>query len=108
MESYYVKTDLSAALLESDGIAADKIRKSLVLTEGQDIDAETHRPKISFKKIQSQEEKSEAGYLYEVTIQPVSSSVPLKKTTSLKLRQKEGSLWKVTQFIDIDTETTPQ
>ena len=104
MDSYYVRTNLRKALEECDGYALGKVEKSLQLTEGQRIDDSTHRPKITYRLLESRMEGTEANYLYQVLIEP-EKMVPIRKKTLLKMREREGGRWKVTQFSDYEMES---
>lgn len=98
MESYYVDADLKEALTLADGLAREKVTSSLALREGQAIDASTHHPSISMKKMSSQVSVDEAEFIYEITIKP-SKMEPMRKKARITVRQRDG-VWKVTQFTD--------
>lgn len=103
MDRYYVATDLKGALDLTDGLAREKVQGSLQLTEGQAMDASTHHPKIEYKLLDGTVNGPEASYLYLVTIRP-SKMEPIQKKTLLRVRQREGGDWKVTQFSDHDSK----
>lgn len=99
MEHYYVKADLKSVVEVSDGYALERVRESLRLTEGQGIDRTTHRPKISYRLVNSSQDGLQATYLFEVLIEPEKVKAITRKTR-LKLREREAGKWKVTQFSD--------
>lgn len=101
MDHYYVATDLNAAQKDADGLALERVKTSLQLTEGQKIDAQTNRPKIRYVLISSEVDGSEANYSFNLTIEPKEVS-SIQKKTVLKLRERQAGGWKVTQFSDQD------
>lgn len=103
MDHYYVQTNLKLALEDTDGFARQKVSGSLQLTEGQAVDESTRRPAISYRLVESRVDGPEADYLYELQIQP-SGLEAIRKKTRLKVREREGGEWKVTQFSDYDHE----
>lgn len=103
MQHYYVDTDLRQALSDADGYAREKIHGSVKLTEGQTIDASAHRPKISVSLLESTVEGPEASYLFQVEVRPEKMNA-IRKKTLLKVREREGGAWKVTQFVDFEME----
>lgn len=100
MNAYYASADLQKAEQLSSGLALEKIQSSLQLREGQAIDASTHHPRVSFKKIEGQVNGDEALYLFLVTVSPPDFQ-KIKKQSRLRIRLQEG-VWKVTQFSDQD------
>ncbi len=101
VEAYYVETNLKAAEQWSDGLAREKIRQGLELTQGQAITRSTHRPDITTTLLTGSVSGSEAEYLFRVEIRPPEVS-PMVKKTRIKVRERDG-LWKVTQFSDFES-----
>lgn len=99
MQQYYVQTDLKKAQESADGLALDKIKNSILLTQGMTVDASAFHPMISFKLLESKIDGSESDFIYKVTIKPKEVALILKKTR-LKVRKRENGIWKVTQFTD--------
>ncbi len=99
MQQYYVQTDLKKAEDDADGLALDKIKSSILLTQGMTVDASVFHPTISFKLLDSKTDEKESDFIYKVTIKPKEVARILKKTR-LKVRERENGVWKVTQFTD--------
>ena len=85
MEAYYVTADLKTAESIADGVALEKIRNSLALREGQEIDASTRRPSISYELLEGNADSGSAEYLYRLTIEPPGFS-RISKKSRLRLR----------------------
>ena len=105
MESYYVTADLKGAERLADGLALERVRSSLSLTEGQSIDESTRQPRVTWKLLEGGEKDQEAEYFYRVVIE-LRDFPKITKRSRIKLRERplqgaEGG-WKVTQFSDQD------
>ena len=105
MEAYYVRTDLVAASQLADSLAQEKVKSSESLRNGLIPDRNAHQPRVSWKLLESQQQdEGSATYLYRVDFKPDQAAAVHKKAL-LRIRQREGGSWKVTQFTDFDTGT---
>ena len=66
MDLYYVRADLLAALESTDGVAREKLKKGIELTEGRAMTEAAHHPKIRVTLLESHQEKDESDYLFQV------------------------------------------
>jgi len=108
MDAYYVQADLKQAATYADSLALEKVTTDAQLRDGQAIDASTHHPRISFKLIEEKVEGPSASYFYLLSFKP-ESGIKTEKKALLRVRERDGGVWKVTQFTDFDAgQETPK
>ncbi len=106
MDAYYVKADLQGAQRYCDGVALEKVQADAQLRDGLTIDKSAHHPRVTFKPLDAetaQVSSDEAIFFYKVVVKPEMAS-EIEKKTRVKVRQREGNVWKVTQFSDVDLQ----
>ncbi|QQR80689.1 MAG: hypothetical protein IPJ69_00520 [Deltaproteobacteria bacterium] len=115
MDAYYVQVDPRAALPFTDRLAFEKVKQSVDLTQtisqeqpGMNQQA---KAKISYKLLPNESNDQEGLFVFEVKIHPEKSSEMTRKTmvrVRLSENPQEKDMWKVTQFMDQDTTSSPK
>ncbi len=100
IEAYYTAIDLKAAEPLCTSLALDKLRKEIVLTRGQEIDASTRRPIVHYKLVAQRGAEDHITFLFLATID-VPQGGSFKKNWMITAR-KEGADWKISNFSEYD------
>ncbi len=101
LDAHYVTINLPLAKTYTTGLALSRIEDEIRLTEGQQIDAGTRKPRVNYRLLEEKQrgEKS-ASFLYEATFSVDGAGQFIKKVL-LTLRQSpEG--WHVTNYSEFD------
>jgi len=101
LDAHYVMINLPLAKTYAAGLALKRVEDEIRLTEGQQIDANTRKPRVYYRLLEekSRREKS-ASFLYEATFSVDGAGQFIKKVL-LTLRQgAEG--WRVTNYSEFD------
>ncbi len=98
--AHYVAIDLKAAEPLCTGLALDKIRQEVQLTEGQQIDDTTRKPVVHYKLKAQRDAADHVEYLFRATID-VPDGGTFEKNWMVTAR-REGGVWKVSNFNEYD------
>ncbi len=100
LDAHYVNIDLQASRLLVSGLALRKIDDEIALVEGLEPVAQSAKPRIGYRLMQTREGDGEVTYLYELTIAP-SGSEPFGKEVIVTARSEHGQ-WKVSNYSEAD------
>ncbi len=101
IEAHYIAINLKTAGPLCTGLALDKLRKEMALTEGYAIDAGTRKPVIHYKlKAERDGPGDHVTFLFVATID-VPEGGSFAKNWMITAR-KEGGSWKVSNFSEYD------
>lgn len=100
LDAHYVDIDLEAARPLCAGLALDKLDKEVALTRDAAIDAETRKPRITYRIEESRDDADRAQYAYVLEIHPDGADV-FRKLVLLSLR-KEADGWRVSNYTESD------
>ena len=100
LDQYYVKIDIPKAKQYTIGLALEKLNEESRLTAGQNIDASTQKPKISYQLLEKRETANRASFLYQGTIRSDDGTSFTRKW--LVAARKEGNQWRVSNFSESD------
>jgi len=100
LDAHYVDIDLEAARPLCAGLALDKLDKEVALTRDAAIDAETRKPRITYRIEESRDDADRAQYAYVLEIHPDGADV-FRKLILLSLR-KEADGWRVSNYTESD------
>jgi hypothetical protein len=100
LDAHYVNIDLEAARPLCVGLALDKLEKEVALTRDAAIDAETRKPRITYRIEESRDDADRAQYAYVLEIHPDGADV-FRKLVLLSLRQ-EADGWRVSNYTESD------
>ncbi len=96
----YVAIDLKATQNLCTGLALDKIRNEILLTEGQKIDDSTRKPVVHYKLKAERGGTDRVEYLFRATID-VPDGGSFQKNWMITAR-KDGATWRVSNFDEYD------
>lgn len=100
LDAHYVDIDLEAARPLCVGLALDKLEKEVVLTRDAAIDAETRKPRITYRIEEARDGADRAQYGYILEIHPDGADI-FRKLVLLSLRQ-EADGWRVSNYTESD------
>jgi hypothetical protein len=100
LDAHYVDIDLEAARPLCVGLALDKLDKEVELTRDAKIDAETRKPRITYRIEESRDGADRAQYAYVLEIHPEGSDI-FRKLVVLTLRNDSGA-WRVSNYTESD------
>ena len=100
LDNHYVHIDLAAARPFCIGLALDKIDKEVALTRDAEIDAETRKPRVTYRMEESHDDADRAQYAYLLEIHPDGADT-FRKLIVLTLR-KEADGWRVSNYTESD------
>lgn len=100
LDAHYVHIDLEAARPHCVGLALDKLDKEVALTRDAEIDAETRKPRVTYRIEESNDATDRAQYAYVLEIHPEGADV-FRKLVVLTLR-KEPEGWRVSNYAESD------
>jgi hypothetical protein len=100
IEAHYIAIDLKAAEPLCTGLALDKLRKEMALTQGQAIDATTRKPLVHYKLKGERDGIDHVSFLFRATID-VPDGGSFEKNWMITAR-KDGTGWKVSNFTEYD------
>jgi hypothetical protein len=100
LDAHYVRIDLEGAKEHAAGLARDKIEKEIELTKDQEIDSDTHQPRVNYRLHRGDESPNAAQFAYELTIR-VSGTDPFAKLVMVTVRKQDGA-WTVTNYSESD------
>ena len=98
--AHYMAIDLKAAEPLCTGLALDKLREEMKLTQGQNIDETTRKPIVHYKLTAKRESPDHIEYLFRATID-VPDGGSFQKNWMITAR-KEADTWKVSNFSEYD------
>ncbi len=98
--AHYIDIDLKATEPLCTGLALEKIRDEIRLTQGQMIDASTRKPTIYYKLKAEQRAADHVSYLFVATIE-VPDGGSFKKKWMITARQ-EGGKWMISNYSEYD------
>jgi hypothetical protein len=98
--AHYMAIDLKSAEPMCTGLALDKIRQEMKLTQGQAIDETTRKPVIHYKLKAERDAPDHIQYVFRATIE-VPEGGSFEKNWMITAR-KEGGTWKVSNFSEYD------
>jgi len=98
--AHYMAIDLKAAEPLCTGLALDKLREEMRLTEGQHIDESTRKPIVHYKLTAKRESPDHVEYLFRATID-VPDGGSFEKNWMITAR-KEADTWKISNFSEYD------
>lgn len=98
VDRHYVRVDPAAAQAFSTGLALEKLRQIVRLTQGLPVTAETKAPTVRYRIVEAQEEPERGTYVFEGTIY-VEGDDPFSRRWIVSTR-REGSVWKVSNFTE--------
>lgn len=101
LDAHYVMIDLPLAKTYATGLALKRVEEEIRLTEGQQIDASTRKPRVYYRLLEEKPrgEKS-LSFLYEATFS-VDGAGQFVKKVLLTLRQ-EAEGWRVANYSEFD------
>jgi hypothetical protein len=100
LDNHYVHIDLAAARPFCIGLALDKLDQEVALTRDAQIDAETRKPRVTYRMEESHDDADRAQYAYILEIHPDGADT-FRKLVVLTLR-KDGSDWRVSNYSESD------
>ncbi len=100
IEAHYMAIDLKSAEPLCTGLALDKLRKEMALTEGQQIDDSTRKPLIHYKLKAERDGQDHVTFLFLATID-VPDGGSFQKNWMITAR-RDGSDWKISNFNEYD------
>ncbi len=100
LDAHYVDIDLEAARPLCAGLALDKLDKEVALTRDAAIDAETRKPRVTYRIEESRDDADRAQYAYLLEIHADGADV-FRKLVLLSLRQ-EAEGWRVSNYTESD------
>jgi len=100
LDAHYVDIDLEAARPLCVGLALDKLDKEVELTRDAKIDAETRKPRITYRIEESRDGPDRAQYAYVLEIHPDGADI-FRKLVVLTLRNESGA-WRVSNYTESD------
>jgi hypothetical protein len=100
LDAHYVDIDLEAARPLCVGLALDKLEKEVALTHDAAIDAETRKPRVTYRIEESRDDADRAQYAYVLEIHPDGADT-FRKLVLLSLR-KEPDGWRVSNYTESD------
>jgi hypothetical protein len=100
VDQHYVNINIQKAKQYAIGLALEKLNEEIRLTAGQNIDASTQKPNISYALIEKKEGANRASFLYEGTIRSDDGTTFTRKW--LIAARKEGNQWRVSNFTESD------
>jgi hypothetical protein len=100
LDAHYVHIDLEAARPLCVGLALDKLDKEVALTRDAQIDAETRKPRITYRIEESRDGSDRAQYAYVLEIHPDGADI-FRKLVVLTLRN-ESAGWRVSNYTESD------
>jgi len=98
--AHYMAIDLKAAEPLCTGLALDKLREEMRLTEGQHIDETTRKPIVHYKLTAKRESPDHIEYLFRATID-VPDGGSFEKNWMITAR-KQADTWKISNFSEYD------
>lgn len=101
LDAHYVMINLPLAKTYATGLALKRVEDEIHLTEGQQIDASTRKPRVYYRLLEEKPrgEKS-ISFLYEATFS-VDGAGQFVKKVLLTLRQ-EAEGWRVANYSEFD------
>ena len=100
LDAHYVHIDLEAARPLCVGLALDKLDKEVALTRNATIDAETRKPRVTYRVEESRDGADRAQYAYILEIHADGADI-FRKLVVLTLRD-EGAGWRVSNYTESD------
>jgi hypothetical protein len=100
LDAHYVDIDLEAARPLCTGLALDKLDKEVALTRDAAIDAETRKPRVTYRLEESSDDADRAQYAYILEIHADGADV-FRKLVLLSLR-KDAEGWRVSNYTESD------
>lgn len=97
LDAYYVTINLKAALPYTDGLAHEKVQKSIDLVAGQQIDGSTDKPSVHYELLEKRDQGEGVesfAYLGSVSVDGGTAS---KRRWVLTVR-RTGDGWRVVNF----------
>jgi len=100
LDAHYVDIDLEAARPLCTGLALDKLEKEVALTRDAAIDAETRKPRVTYRVEESRDGSDRAQYAYVLEIRPDGADI-FQKLVLLSLRH-EADGWRISNYTESD------
>lgn len=100
LDAHYVHIDLEAARPLCVGLALDKLEKEVALTRDAAIDAETRKPRITYRIEESRDDADRAEYAYVLEIHPDGADI-FRKLILLQLRHEPDG-WRISNYTESD------
>ena len=100
LDAHYVDIDLEAARPLCVGLARDKLDKEVALTRDAAIDAETRKPRITYRIEESRDDADRAQYAYVLEIHPDGADIFRKLVLLLLHKEEDG--WRVSNYTESD------
>ena len=100
VDQHYVHIDLPKAKNLTVSVALHKVNEEIRLTEGQTVDASTHKPRVNYALLEKKERSERASFLYEGTIRSADGTSFTRKW--LINARKEANHWRVSNFTESD------
>ncbi|HYD47102.1 MAG TPA: hypothetical protein VEB21_02075 [Terriglobales bacterium] len=98
VDQHYVEMNLPAAEPYCTGVALGKVRESMRLTQGMQIDQATRRPTVRYRVSPHSESDKDASFLFDATIQVEGAETFDRRW--IVLTKKVGDTWKVANFTE--------
>jgi hypothetical protein len=96
VDHHYVRIDLPKARALAASLALHKVNEEIRLTQGQEIDASTQKPRVHYSLLEKKDGAERSSFLFEGTVQSDDGTSFTRKWL-IQVR-KEGGRWRVSNF----------
>ena len=100
IEAHYIAINLPQTEGLCTGLALDKIRQEMQLTQGQSIDESTRKPVIHYKLQHQRDDRDHVTFLFKARID-VPEGGSFNKFWMITAR-KDGETWKISNYSEYD------